>query len=134
MRGIWIRRLLPASVVGIVLAFSYFLPALGFVAPPVSSATHTNCGHFGYGYHGGKHDFVCPTHGPQPAGGVAAPVVGSQQARAGAHGSTITQAAPPQSNGLGGAAMTTGIVVDAPLTDGVGEWRAFIKLVLTELR
>jgi hypothetical protein len=30
--------------------------------------------------------------------------------------------------------MTTGIVVDAPLTDGVGEWRAFVKLVLAELR
>ncbi len=133
MRGIWIRRLLPASVVGIVLAFSYFVPALGFVAPPVTSATHTNCGHFGYGYHGGKHDFMCPTHGPKPAGGVAAPVLGGQQPAAGARGSATTQpAAPPRTTTPGAVALTTGIV--GPVTDGVGEWRAFVKLVLTELR
>ena len=35
MRGTWIRRLIPASVVGIVLALSYFAPAEGMFAPPV---------------------------------------------------------------------------------------------------
>src|SRR5437868_7214323 len=107
MRGVWIRRFLPASVLGIVLAFSYFAPALGFVAPPVNSATHTNCGHFGYGYHGGKHDFVCPTHGPKPAGGVQAPGLGSAPPAGGAGSSTATQAAAPAAASHGPGAVAT---------------------------
>src|SRR6266550_5771679 len=112
MRGNWIRRLLPASVLGIVLAFSYFAPALGFVAPPVNSAAHTNCGRFGYGYHGGKHDFVCPTHGPQPAGGVQAPSSGRVPPAVGANTPTgsqqvVTQPALAPRTGSPSAATAT---------------------------
>jgi len=78
MRRIWIRRLLPASVVAIVLAFSYFAPALGAIAPgPNQHAFGANCGRFGYGYHGGKHHFPCPNrpfpgHVPQSGSSQAA--------------------------------------------------------------
>jgi len=139
MRGNWIRRLLPASVLGIVLAFSYFAPALGFVAPPVNSAAHTNCGRFGYGYHGGKHDFVCPTHGPKPAGGAQAPpstrvppavganiLAGSQQA-------STQQAAAPRTSIPSAAAPARKGIVDSGVTDGLAQWRAFVDLVVTEL-
>ena len=61
-----LRKLVPASIVALVLAFSYFAPALGLVAPTVSTGVGVNCGRFGYGYHGGKHLFTCP-NSPQPA-------------------------------------------------------------------
>ncbi len=61
-----LRKLVPASIVALVLAFSYFAPALGLVAPRVSTGVGVNCGRFGYGYHGGKHLFICP-NSPQPA-------------------------------------------------------------------
>ena len=61
-----LRKVLPASIVALVLAFSYFAPALGLVAPTVSTGVGVNCGRFGYGYHGGKHLFTCP-NSPQPA-------------------------------------------------------------------
>src|SRR3989442_10061727 len=84
MSGHWIRRLLPAGAVAVVLAFSYFLPVLGDVAPgPVQHASGVNCGRFGYGYHGGKHMFICPNrpfpgHGAQVVSCDAAkPAVGS---------------------------------------------------------
>jgi len=32
----------------------------------VSTAGHSNCGRFGDGFHGGKHDFTCPNR-PFPA-------------------------------------------------------------------
>jgi hypothetical protein len=32
----------------------------------VSTAGHSNCGRFGDGFHGGKHDFICPNR-PFPA-------------------------------------------------------------------
>jgi hypothetical protein len=134
VRGIWIRRLLPASVLGIVLGFSYFAPAVGFVASPVNSATHTNCGRFGYGYHGGKHDFVCPTHEPKPAVVFQAPAVGTGASTQGAQNSTATH--PPSPLGTtdsGAAPLTPRVVVDVPVRDGIGEWRAFVKLLLTEL-
>ncbi len=134
MRGIWIRRLLPASVLAIVLAFSYFAPALGFLAPPVTSAKHTNCGHFGYGYHGGKHDFFCPKPRPEPPRG-AAPTVRPRPSPVGAHGSAAIQpaAAAPRTTSAGAAAQPKRVVVDATVADGLGEWRSFVRLVLTEL-
>ncbi len=63
-----LRKLIPASIVALVLAFSYFAPALGLVGPPVQSGFGVNCGRFGYGYHGGKHLFGCPNRPfPSPA-------------------------------------------------------------------
>jgi hypothetical protein len=36
----------------------------------VSTAGHSNCGRFGNGFHGGKHDFTCPNRPfPAPASG-----------------------------------------------------------------
>src|SRR2546421_1861187 len=58
---------MPAGVVSVVLAFSCFAPVLGMNGPPVNDPGHPNCGRFGYGYHGGKHNFPCPTHPPHPA-------------------------------------------------------------------
>src|SRR2546423_13094990 len=124
MGGFWIRRFLPASVLGIVLAFSYFAPALGFVAPPVNSAAHTNCGRFGYGYHGGKHDFVCPTHGPKPAGGVQAPPATRVPPAVGANILAGTQqASAPRTKSPSAATPTRKAVVDSGVTDGIGQRR-----------
>lgn len=71
-----LRKLIPASIVALVLAFSYFAPALGLVAPAVQTGVGVNCGRFGYGYHGGKHLLICPNRpfpspAIQPLGGVA---------------------------------------------------------------
>src|ERR1700716_910081 len=71
-----LRKLIPASIVALVLAFSYFAPALGLVAPPVQSWSGVDCGRFGYGYHGGKHGATCPNRifpppANQPLGGIA---------------------------------------------------------------
>jgi hypothetical protein len=143
VRGISIRRLLPASVLGIVLAFSYFAPALGFVGPPVREATHTNCGRFGYGYHGGKHDFVCPTHGPRPANGAPPPApVRSFPPATGGNALPVTQpqvnrpasSQPASAPRTGSAAPTQKVVVDSNVTNGIGQWRAFVDLVVRELR
>ncbi len=133
MRGIWIRRLLPASALAIVLALSYFAPALGFLAPPVNSAKHTNCGRFGYGYHGGKHDFFCPKPRPEPPRG-AAPTARPLPSPVGAHGSAAIQpASAPRTKNAPAAAQAPRVVVDASVTDGADEWRAFVRLLRTEL-
>jgi hypothetical protein len=153
MKNIWLRRLLPACVVSLVLVFSYFLPAVGLVPPPVNqsfplpcrdgihdskhgygygcpgpkpvkSPTHTLCNQFGDGHHGGKDSIVCPspTPGPPPAVHRAPPFV-----------------EPPLGSGGGrgqGAGVSTPIskpVVDAPVSDGVSRWRAFMELVLREM-
>ena len=127
MKNVWIGRLLPASVVAIVLAFSYFAPALGFAPDPVKQASHTNCGRFGYGYHGGKHLFVCPSpKNPPPAVRQAVPVTGSKEAAAAKPGTTVSQPAPASS-------AITKAVVDGQVAAGVKQWRAFAGLVLRQL-
>ena len=137
MKGIWIRRLIPASVVGIVLAFSYFAPALGVdVAPVKSHDQNDNCqqtGQNGYGYRG-KHNFACQTDKPQPAnpdGAQGSTAVHSQastmksQAPATRPVNPATKPAP--------APATTKTVIDAPVSVGVSQWRGFIDLVRRQL-
>jgi hypothetical protein len=121
---VWLRRLLPASVVSVVLAFSYFAPVLGLDAPPVKSASPTNCGRFGYGYHGGKHQFICPSHEPQPA-------YQPQPAFQAAAPAARSQAFPATSQPA--AAPVTRAVVSTPVSAGVTYWRAFIELVRRQL-
>ena len=129
MRGIWIRRLLPASVVSVVLAFSYFAPAFGVNPPPVNDAGHTNCGRFGYGYHGGKHDFVCPSPpAPPPAVQKAGPLAKNPTPAPSSGGSSASQPAPGPSN-----TPITNSVIDVAVPVGASQWRAFIELVLREL-
>jgi hypothetical protein len=133
MRGIWIRRLIPASIVGIVLGFSYFAPALGVDVAPVNSHNQDmNCGRFGYGYHGGKHNFVCPTH-PPAANSDATPVntqasAVKSQAPATLNGSSTTNQPPAPV-----AAPATKSVVGVPVSVGVSQWRGFTELVLRQL-
>jgi len=136
MRGIWIRRLIPASVVGLVLAFSYFAPALGVDVAPVKSHDNPNCGRFGYGYHGGKHNFVCPTQPPPalpdvaqaaPATNAQAPAVKSQ-VPAGPSGGRTTN---PQPGPVTVPATKT--VIAVPVSIGVNQWRSFTELVLRQL-
>ena len=66
MKNIWLRRLIPALVVSAVLAFSYVMPALGLIIPPVIQSHPGNCG--GHGIHDNKHGYGygygCP--GPKP--------------------------------------------------------------------
>jgi hypothetical protein len=135
MRGIWIRRLIPASVVSLVLVFSYFAPALGMTVAPVTSHDNPNCGRFGYGYHGGKHNFVCPTHPPAANPDVAhfgsatnaqAPAV-KTQAPAPPGGSVTIQRSGPAS------APATNRVIGVPVSLGVNQWRGFTELVLRQL-
>jgi hypothetical protein len=144
LRGIWIRRLIPASIVGIVLAFSYFAPALGVdVAPVTSHDTDNNCGRFGYGYHGGKHHFPCPSHSPDTAGPeVVHPdgAQGSTQVNTKAPAvSSQSPAAPPASvatnprSALVPAPATKTVVVNVPVSVGVSQWRGFTELVLRQL-
>jgi hypothetical protein len=64
-----LKKLIPAAVVSLVLVFSYLIPAAGSGPGPVKSSHHTNCGRFGYGYHGGKHNFVCPNQANDIIGG-----------------------------------------------------------------
>jgi hypothetical protein len=146
LRGIWISRLIPASVVAVVLAFSYFAPALGVnVAPVTSHNQGDNCGRFGYGYgdHGGKHEFPCPSHSPETAGpevahpdgaqnssqvNTKAPAVSSQSpASPAANGVTNPQAAPMP------VPATKTVVVSVPVSIGVNQWRGFTELVLRQL-
>ena len=131
MRGIWIRRLIPASIVGIVLGFSYFAPALGLDASPVNQASTTNCGRFGYGYHGGKHNFLCPSPEPKPAI-QAAPVVRSQALPANRSG-TLTTSQPATAPSTRTVLPATGSVIDAPVSVGVSQWRGFTELLLRQL-
>ena len=65
MPGRWLRRLIPAAVISLVLAFSYFTPAPALVgggssqsADVTKPGADNNCGRFGTGYH--DHDKVCP--------------------------------------------------------------------------
>jgi len=140
LRGIWIRRLIPASVVAVVLAFSYFAPVLGIDVAPVNSHDQdNNCGRFGYGYHGGKHHFACPSPSPDRAGpevanpdgaqgtsevNTKAPAVSSQSAAKPA----TTQAPAPAP-----APATKTVVVNVPVSIGVNQWRGFTELVLRQL-
>jgi hypothetical protein len=133
MRGVWIRRLIPASVVSLVLAFSYFSPAFGLNVAPVKSHDNPNCGRFGYGYHGGKHNFTCPTSPPPvltPAVVQAAPAVKSQ-APAPPSGSSLT------TSGAGGLSTnplpSVNSTSNAPAAAGAAQWRAFTVLILREL-
>jgi hypothetical protein len=97
-----LRKLIPASIVALVLAFSYFAPALGLVAPAVSGGTGVgvNCGRFGYGYHGGKHLMPCPnpvypSPANQPLGGVAPRPVSPQRPSTPPTPVASTSTAPP---------------------------------------
>jgi hypothetical protein len=133
-------------VVSVVLAFSYFAPALGVdVAPVQSHNDGNNCGRFGYGYHGGKHNFVCPSHEPKPAI-EAAQAVRSQAlpATSGGNANTSRPAAAPATKPVLPATNTvvpatktlvpaTKAVIDVPVSDGVGQWRGFTELLLRQL-
>ena len=130
MKSIWIRRLIPAGVVSVVLAFSYFAPVLGMNGPPVSDPGHPNCGRFGYGYHGGKHNFPCPTHPPQPAHPNTEAAAAGNAAPANASGPSATRPKPAAPSGKSIAVQP---VVGAPVSAGVTQWRSFTGLVLREL-
>jgi len=130
VRGIWIRRLIPASIVGIVLGFSYFAPALGVDVSPVNNASTTNCGRFGYGYHGGKHNFPCPSHEPKPAI-QAAPVV--SQALPATRSGTLTTSQPATVPATRSVVPATRSVIDAPVPVGVSQWKDFTELLLRQL-
>jgi len=130
VKSIWIRRLIPAGVVSVVLAFSYFAPVLGMNGPPVNDPGHPNCGRFGYGYHGGKHMFPCPTHPPHPANPNTEAAAARNTAPANASGPSTTRpmpAAPPSKS------IAVQPVVGAPVSAGVTQWRSFTGLVLREL-
>ena len=152
MKNIWLRRLIPALVVSIVLAFSYVMPAVGLIIPPVLQAFPLQCGHgvhdskhgygygcpgpkpvkspsptrcneFGDGHHGAKDSVLCPS--PTPPGPPPA-----------------VRLAPPFKNppsgsaggrGAGLSPPTTTPVTDTSVSDSVSRWRAFIDLVLHEL-
>ena len=129
MRGTWIRRFLPASVVGIVLALSYIAPAQGMFAPPVKTHDNPNCGRNGYGYHGGKHNFTCPSppseavisSSPLPPRAVVASPGAPQPAAQPAGDSPVLS--PGTSN-----------VVTPPLpVEVVTQWRSFAEFLLGQL-
>src|SRR5438552_3864156 len=129
MRRIWIRRLLPASVVALVLAFSYIAPALGAIGPgPVQSSFHTNCGRFGYGYHGGKHLFVCPNRPfpgrvPPGAANPSGAVRNPEPVRS-ASGVSVASGVG-QVAGSAAGRLSSGGAVPA----GASQWRAFTELL-----
>ena len=132
MRGIWLRRLIPAAVVSVVLAFSYLAPAEGMFAPPVKTADHPNCGRNGYGYHGGKHNFACPS---PPSQGVitssALPhaVVGSPAATQPPVGpATNSPATQPAQDSTTPRPATAG-----PVAVDVTPWRSFAEFLLRQL-
>ena len=131
MRGTWIRRLIPASVVGIVLALSYFAPAEGMFAPPVKDHDKANCGRNGYGYHGGKHNFTCPSP-PTPGGVISSSplphaIVASPGAPQPAGGSAaINQPAAAPRPG------SSNVVTHAAPVD-VSGWRIFTEFLVRQL-
>jgi hypothetical protein len=138
VKGIWIRRLIPASVVGIVLAFSYFAPALGVdnIAPVKSHDQNDNCqqtGQNGYGYRG-KHNFACQSDKPQPAN-----PDGSQGTTAVNSHAPATKNQPPAPQPANPATTpapapaTTKTVIDVPVSVGVSQWRGFIELLRRQL-
>ena len=128
MRGIWARRLIPAAVVSVVLAFSYIAPAVGLDVAPVKHFDQPNCGRNGYGYHGGKNNLTCPSPHPPP---VITPAV-VQAAPA-----AKPQAPPPASASASPAVHSTApssrLVIDAPVFAGVSQWRVFIELLRRQL-
>jgi hypothetical protein len=146
LRGIWIRRLIPASVVAVVLAFSYFAPALGVDVAPVKSHNQgDNCGRFSYGYrdHGGKHEFPCPSHSPETAGPEVAHPDGAQgTSQVNTKGPAVSSQSPaspaanlasnPQAASVPAPATKT-VVVGGPVSVGVNQWRGFTELVLRQL-
>ena len=136
MKGIWIRRLIPASIVGIVLAFSYFAPALGVdVAPVKSHDQNDNCqqtGQNGYGYRG-KHKFACQSDAPQPAnpdGSQGSTAVHSQASAVKSQAPATRPVAPAAKPPL---APVTKVVIDVPVSVGVSQWKVFIELVRRQL-
>ena len=122
-----------ALVVAIVLAFSYFAPALGAIGPgPVQSSFHTNCGRFGYGYHGGKHLFVCPNRPfpgrvPPGAANPSGAVRNPEPVRS-ASGVSVASGVG-QVAGSAAGRLSSGGAVPA----GASQWRAFTELLLREL-
>jgi len=142
VKGIWIRRLIPASVVGIVLAFSYFAPALGVdVAPVKSHDQNDNCQQTGqngngYGYRG-KHNFACQSDKPQPANPDGAQGTSAVNSHAPATKSQ-PPGPPPASPTTKPApapvtAPATKTVIDVPVSAGVTQWRGFIDWVRRQL-
>src|SRR3989442_10556495 len=130
MRGTWIRRLIPASVVGIVLALSYFAPAQGMFAPPVQTPDHPNCGRNGYGYHGGKHNFTCPSP-PTPGGVISSSPLPHAIASPGSAeqtGSAATISHPAAAP----RPATSNVVTRAAPVD-VSEWRSFTQFLVRQL-
>jgi hypothetical protein len=115
--------------VAIVLAFSYFAPVLGVNVDPVKHHDDANCGRNGYGYHGGKHNFVCPTR-PPAANPDNAPVKGAVSTQ-----SPIIRSQSPATPA--GSSVTTPatkkVVVGVPVSAGVGQWRGFTDLVRRQL-
>ena len=139
MRGIWIRRLLPASVVSLVLVFSYFAPAFGLNVAPVKSHDNSNCGRWGYGYHGGKNNFTCPSPQAPPVkqpAFVQAPPAVKTQAPVSQQSNPANPPAPAPATVPAPAPVTvpaTKTVIDVPVSTGVNQWRGFIELVLRQL-
>jgi len=134
MKRVWIRRLVPAAVVAVVLAISYFVPAAGDIgAGPVQAALHPNCGRFGYGYHGGKHNFICPNR-PFPGATPGAQPINPARPAVNPAGAP-TQAAPVPTGGASSSAarsVAPGVVLSAPVSQSVTQWRAFTDLILSE--
>jgi hypothetical protein len=152
MNNIWLRRLLPALVVSLVLVFSYAAPAVGLIIPPVNQSHPGDCE--GHGFHDKKHGYGYRCPGPQPVKSPTATLC--NQFGDGHHGSKdslvctspspgpppAVRRAPPfneppsASRGGQGAGLntpTTKPVVDPSVSDAVSRWRAFMELVLREL-
>jgi hypothetical protein len=98
-----LRRLIPALVVGAVLAFSALMPLTG-----VASSTN-NCGVKGYGYH--DHGKPCPNR-PFPGHGI-----GVQRILAAQAGTSETVTATPTKDEEKKPANSTTITLTATSTD-----------------
>jgi hypothetical protein len=150
MKNIWLRRLIPAFVVSLVLAFSYVMPAVGLIIPPVIQSHPGDCG--GHGIHDNKHGYGYGCPGPQP---VKSPSpTRCNEFGDGHHGAKdsvlcpsptppgpppAVRLAPPfkdpslRGQGTGLSTPTTKPVIDSSVSDSVSRWRAFIDLVLHEV-
>jgi hypothetical protein len=135
MRGIWLRRLLPASVVSVVLALSYFAPAEGLFAPPVKTHDTPSCGRSGYGYHGPKHNFGCVDNSPPPGVISSSPlpraIVGSPGVPQ-PPGNPTTNSARPGRDSSSPAAQKNNVVT-RPVSVDVTDWRNFAEFLLRQL-
>jgi len=130
MRGTWIRRLVPAAVVGIVLAFSYIAPAQGMFAPPVKTFDNPNCGRNGYGYHGGKHNFACPS---PPSESVISSSPLPPRAVVASPGAATQPAARPGGESTVQSPGTSNVVTPPVPVEVVTEWRNFAEFLLRQL-